>query len=95
MRFRIDLKIILFIVLFYFTKQIEIYAMIMFFAIIHEFGHLVSGLLLGMKPYKMEIVPYGVSISFKLTPEDYNKKIKKANQFELKKIIVAISRTIN
>ena len=50
--------------------------MIMLFAIVHEFGHLLAGLLLGMKPEKMEIMPYGVSISFKLTPKDYNKKIK-------------------
>ena len=76
MRFKIDLKIFLFAILFYFTKQIEVYAMIMFFAILHEFGHLVAGLLLGMKPEKMEIMPYGVSISFKLTPKDYNQKIK-------------------
>ncbi len=94
MRFRIDLKIFLFIILFYFTKQIEIYAMIMFFAILHEFGHLLAGLLLGMKPEKMEIMPYGVSISFKLTPEDYNKKIKYGNQLELKKILVALAGPI-
>ncbi len=91
MRFRIDLRIFLFIVLFYFTKQIEIYTMIMFFAIIHEFGHLIAGLLLGMKPRKIEIVPYGVSISFQIIPEDYNKKIKNGNQYELKKILVAIA----
>lgn len=91
MRFRIDLKIFLFIILFYVTKQIEIYAIIMFFAILHEFGHLLAGLLLGMKPEKMEIMPYGVSISFKLTPEDYNKKIGRGNQLELKKIIVALA----
>lgn len=91
MRFRIDLKIFLFAILFYFTKQIEIYAMIMFFAIIHEFGHLLAGLLLGMKPEKMEIVPYGVSISFKLTAKDYNKKIKQGNQLEIKKILVALA----
>ena len=91
MRFRIDLKIILFIILFYFTKQIEIYAMIMFFAIIHELGHLLAGCILGMKPEKIEIMPYGVSISFKLTPNDYNKKIKKGNLLELKKILVALA----
>ena len=91
MRFRIDLKIFLFIILFYFTKQIEIYAMIMFFAIIHEFGHLIAGLLLGMKPQKMEIVPYGISISFKIVPKDYNKKIKNGNRLELKKIFIAIA----
>ncbi len=94
MRFRIDLKIFLCLILFYFTKQIEIYAMIMFFAILHEFGHLIAGLLLGMKPEKIEIMPYGVSISFKLTPKDYNKKIKCGNLLELKKIVVALAGPI-
>ena len=78
-------------ILFYFTKQIEVYAMIMFFAIIHELGHLLAGILLGMKPEKLEIMPYGVSVSFALTPKDYNKKIKLGNQLELKKIIVALA----
>ena len=82
------------LILFYFTKQIEIYAMIMFFAILHEFGHLIAGLLLGMKPEKIEIMPYGVSISFKLTPKDYNKKIKCGNLLELKKIVVALAGPI-
>lgn len=91
MKFRIDLKIFIFIILFYFTKQIEIYAMVMLFAIIHELGHLLAGLLLGMKPEKLEIRPYGVSISFKLTTKDYNKKIIKGNQLELKKILVALA----
>lgn len=58
MRFRIDLKIFFLIALFYLTKQIEVYAMVMFFAMIHELGHLFAGLLLGMKPEKIEIMPY-------------------------------------
>lgn len=91
MQFKIDLKIFLFLILFYFTKQIETYAIIMIFAIIHEFGHLIAGLLLGMKPKKIEIMPYGVSIKFQLTTNDYNKKIKKGNILELKKILVAIA----
>lgn len=52
MRFRIDLKIFIFLIIFYFTKQIEIYAMIMLFALIHELGHLLAGILMGMKPRK-------------------------------------------
>ena len=44
-----------------------------------------------MKPEKIEIMPYGVSISFKLKPEDYNRKIKNGNVLSLKKIIVAIA----
>lgn len=94
MRFRIDLKIFLFIILFYITKQIEIYAVIMFFAILHEFGHLIAGVLLGMKPAKLEIMPYGVAVSFKLTTKDYNKKIKKGNQLVLKKILIALAGPI-
>ena len=91
MRFRIDLKIFVFLIIFYFTKQIEIYAMIMFFALIHELGHLLAGLLLGMKPEKIELMPFGVSISFKIKVEEYNKKIKKENILEIKKILVAIA----
>ncbi len=89
MRFRIDLKIFLFLLLFYFTKQIETYVLIIIFAIIHELGHLIAGLLMGMRPEKLELKPYGVSISFKLNPSDYNKKIASGNKLELKKIIVA------
>ena len=91
MRFRIDFKIFVFLIIFYFTKQIEIYTMIMFFALIHELGHLLAGLLLGMKPEKIELMPFGVSISFKIKVEEYNKKIKKGNLLEIKKILVAIA----
>ncbi len=91
MRFRIDLKIFIFLVLFYLTKQIELYATIMIFCIIHELGHLIAGLSLGMRPEKIELMPFGLSISFKLYPKDYNKKIKMGNLLELKKILVAIS----
>lgn len=91
MRFRIDLKIFLFLVLFYFTKQIDTYVLIIVFALIHELGHLIAGLLMGMRPEKVELNPYGVSIAFKLLPSDYNKKIVSGNKLEIKKIIVAIA----
>ncbi len=91
MRFRIDLKIFIFLIIFYFTKQIEIYAMIMLFALIHELGHLLAGILIGMKPEKIELMPFGVSISFKIKVEEYNKKIKKGNMLEIKKILVALA----
>ena len=94
MRFRIDLKIFIFLILFYFTKQIESYAFIMIFALIHELGHLITGILLGMKPEKLEIMPFGVSIGFKIHPKEYNKKVKKANMLEVKKIIVAMAGPI-
>lgn len=91
MRFKIDLKIFLFIIIFYITKQIEIYAILMLFAFIHELGHLLAGILLGMKPEKIEIMPFGISISFNILVEDYNHKINKGNIFEIKKILVALA----
>ncbi len=91
MKFRIDLKIFLLVFLFCLTKQIKIYAMIMMFAIIHELGHLLMGILLGMEPEKLEIKLIGLSISFKIENNDYNKKIKKGNLLEVKKILVAMA----
>ena len=44
-----------------------------------------------MKPEKIELMPFGVSISFKIKVEEYNKKIKKGNLLEIKKILVAIA----
>ena len=94
MVFRIDLKIFLLLILFYITKQIEFYAIIMFFAIIHELGHLLTGLTLGMKPEKIELKLFGLSVSFKISIDEYNKKIKKANMLEVKKIIIALAGPI-
>ena len=94
MRFKIDLKIFLFIMIFYFTKQIHIYALIMIFAFIHELGHLFAGIICGMKPEKLEIKPYGITVSFKLFPMDYNIKIGKGNKLEVKKIFVALAGPI-
>lgn len=91
MRFRIDLKIFLLLILFFLTKQIETYAVIMIFAFVHELGHLFSGILLGMKPEKLEIMPFGVLISFKICTKDYNRKIKNGNILELKKIFIALA----
>ena len=91
MRFRIDLKIFLFLVIFYFTKQIEIYIIMIIFAIIHELGHLICGLIIGLKPEKLELMPTGLAISFKTNVDYYNKKIGKGNLFNVKKMIVAIA----
>ena len=91
MRFKIDLKIFLFFLIFYFTKQIETYILILIFAIKHKMGHLICHILLGMKPNKIELKPYGVSISFKIIPKDYNKKIMNGNILEIKKILIALA----
>ena len=91
MTFKIDLKIFLFFILFYFTKQVETYVVMILFAIIHEIGHFFFFFTLGMKPESIKFIPCGLSISFKLIPRDYNKKIIKGNLFEVKKILVALA----
>lgn len=94
MRIRIDLKIFVFIVLFYLTKQIEIYAMLMIFALLHECGHLIAGLIMGFKPEKINVMPIGLAISFKIPIENYNKKIEKSNILSIKKIIISLAGPI-
>lgn len=91
MRIRINLKIFLFILIFIVTKQIKIYGILMLFAFIHELGHMLVGILLGFKPGKLEIMPYGVSVGFNVKCEDYNKKIKNGNMLSIKKLIIALA----
>lgn len=86
---RIDLKIFIFFILFYLTKQIELYATIMILCIIHELGHVVMGIIMGFKIEKMEIMPLGLSVAFKINIDDYNKKVKKGNILQLKKVAIA------
>lgn len=91
MSFKLDLKIFLFFILFYFTKQIEVYSYILFFAAIHECGHLLAGILLGFKPENIILSPLGLSIQFKIFEDEYNKKIAKSNMMEVKKILIALA----
>jgi stage IV sporulation protein FB len=94
MQIKIDLKIFLFLLIFVITRQIKIYAILMLFALIHELGHLVTGLILGLKIEEISVVPVGFSIRFKTESKDYNKKIKKANLLSLKKMVIAIAGPI-
>ena len=64
MRIRIDLKIFIFLILFYFTNQLRIYLIVMFFCFMHEIAHMILGIIFKMKPNKLEINPFGFSISF-------------------------------
>lgn len=94
MRIRIDLKIFVFALIFLITHQIKLYGIIMFFAFIHELGHILAGIILGFKPEKLEIMPYGLSVSFQIKVKDYNKKIHKGNMLCIKRIIIALAGPI-
>ena len=91
MSLKIDLKIFIFFIIFYFTRQIKLYATIMVLCIIHELGHVVMGILMGLKIEKIEIMPLGLSVSFKINIDDLNKKIQKGSVLQLKKIAIAIA----
>lgn len=91
MSLKIDLKIFILIILFYFTNQLEIYLYIMLFAIIHECGHLLVGLILGEKPETIKLAPFGLSMAFKINIHEYNKKIKNGNLLELKRIFIFLA----
>lgn len=94
MSININLKIFLFAIIFYFTKQIETYVLLMVFAILHEIGHLICGIVLGLKPKALKIMPLGISIEFSVICNDYNKKIKNANALSLKRMIIALAGPI-
>ncbi len=83
MQIKINLKIFLFIIIFIITHQIEIYAWIMLFAFIHELGHIFAGLVLKLKPKTLELMPFGVSITFEVY--EYKKLV------EIKKILIALA----
>ena len=91
MRLKIDLKIFLFLFLFLLTSQIEMYIILMIFAIIHEIGHLVAGMILKFKPEEVKLTPVGLQIRFKIDSREYNEKIKEARSLNIKKAIIALA----
>lgn len=86
MKIRIDLKILIFLIIFYFTGQIKLYLLVMFFSVIHEIGHIIIGIILKMKPQKLELMPFGLSVSFYT---DFSEK-----NFNIKEILVAAAGPI-
>ena len=84
MKIKINLQIFIFAVIFYLTKQIHIYTILMVFAFIHEIGHLIAGVLLGLKAKSINIMPFGLALYF----EDYS------NKYTLKKLIIAMAGPI-
>ena len=84
MSVKIDLKIFLFAFLFLLTSQIEIYILLMIFAIIHELGHLIAGLILKFKTDEIRITPFGLQIKFNC---NYNN----TKEFTIKKAIIALA----
>lgn len=91
MSIKVNLNIFLFLILFLITNQFEIYALVMLFALIHELGHLLCGVLLGFEAESLKIMPLGFSVEFKTETVDYNKKILKSNAVVLKMLLINLA----
>lgn len=89
MQFKIDLKIFLIALIFLLTKHIEIYVILMLFAFLHEMGHFICGMIIGLKPKSVSIIPFGFKLGFEITCSDYNKKVKRGTMLTLKEIVIA------
>ena len=94
MKIRIDLKILIFLIIFFILKNVKIYIEVMFFAFIHEVVHILVGYLLRFKTTSIEIMPWGYWCYMQPSIKDYNTKIGKSNMIEVKKIIIAMAGPI-
>ena len=63
----------------------------MLFALIHELGHLLCGVILDFEVENFEIMPLGFSVEFKPNVKDYNKKIMKSNILTVKKLCINLA----
>lgn len=61
MKIEIDLRVILLMLIFLFTSQIEIYGIFIFFIFLHELAHVLVGLLLGFKVSSISMNIFGFS----------------------------------
>ena len=83
MQIMLNFQIIGFIIIFIITKTIKLYLAFMSFTLIHEISQIVMGLIFGVKPNKITIMPLGFKINF----EEY-----KTNKIEeAKKIMISFS----
>lgn len=70
LKIKVDLKIFLIIILYISTKNIKVFAISFIFILLHELGHAITGVILGLKIKKININVFGLSIEF----ENYGKE---------------------
>ena len=90
MRIKINIQIFAIIIILILTKQIELYAWLMLFTLIHELSHMFTGLILKLKPKTLEIQPFGIGIIFESFENTEKNKIIISMAGPLKNIIIAI-----
>lgn len=82
MYIKLNFQIFIIILLFFLTKQIEIYAITLIFIAIHELAHIITGVLLGFKIKRVKIMPLGFNMLFE-------KSIVHKSKYD--KIIIALA----
>ena len=65
MKAKVDFKIFFILLLYIVTQKVDIFAITFVFIILHEIGHIISGILLGLKINKLELNIAGISLEFK------------------------------
>ena len=94
MQIKFDLKVFIFVLFFCLSGDLDLYLILMLFAFLHECGHILVGIILKFKVRKLNILPCGFAVNFKIDTKNYNKKILKGNLLAVKKAIIAISGPI-
>ena len=101
MQIKLNFKIFILALFFLFNLGYETYIYLMIFAMLHELGHMLMGIFLGVKPKSLKIMPIGFSVSFMLDSENYNEESKefktdnfaffKSNILSIKKLMIALA----
>ena len=92
MKIKIDFKVFLLAFCYLITKNIRVFSILLFFILIHELIHLISGVILGLKSKKITFTIAGFSIEF----EERNVKnyLIKSKRRLKNKIIIDMSAPI-
>ena len=90
MRVKINIQIFAIIIILVIANQIKVYAWLMLFALIHELAHMLTGMLLKLKPRTLEIQPFGICVVFESFEKSEKNKIIIALAGPLINIVMAI-----
>lgn len=90
MKIKINIQIFAIALVLILTKQIEVYAWLMLFALIHELAHMCAGLSLKLKTKALEVQAFGISIVFESFENLEKNKIIIASAGPFINILIAI-----
>jgi len=90
LKIKINIQIFAIALVLILTKQIEVYAWLMLFALIHELAHMCAGLSLKLKPKALEVQAFGISIVFECFENSEKNKIIIASAGPFINILIAI-----